>query len=410
MNYFKNTELAKIYNVSEKSVRNWVQATQDGKLGLQLFQKGDKFFIANTSKNTVMIEELVQKGKKYKNKRGFKMVSPTPEFYKIYNSKQIFDIISSLTIHHELPLKYGYINGGADYWDTYAQRLLDEESPNILNSTIELLKSNLNHLDHLLSSGRPINVVDLGPGNCLATRVILTYLIEQKRLNRYVAIDISDDILRIAKSNLRRWFGDAVNFEGYVRDLEYEQFDDLFAQDYAGADANRPLNLVLGLGGTICNFRSPDRALLAINNSLGLDDLFTYSMKLDTPNARRHFDFSVTTEHQEISPRHKLVADLLNVDESLCTAEQVFDEARQTRSIALRPRVDLSIKFDLTNGTRVVDLRKDEPILLWQAWHWSALDVIKRFDRNGFDLIQASKTKDQEYLLLTSKIKSGRSL
>ena len=65
MKYFKNTELAKLYNVSEKSVRNWIEATKKGKLQLQLYEGGSKAYIANTTKNTLMLEDLVEKGKKY---------------------------------------------------------------------------------------------------------------------------------------------------------------------------------------------------------------------------------------------------------------------------------------------------------------------------------------------------------
>jgi transposase len=60
--YFKNTELASLYKISEKSVRNWIAAVQEGKIDLQLYDKNNKSFIANTSKNIAVIEELVEKG------------------------------------------------------------------------------------------------------------------------------------------------------------------------------------------------------------------------------------------------------------------------------------------------------------------------------------------------------------
>src|SRR5688572_442021 len=134
MKYFKNTELAKLYHVSEKSVRNWIESAETGKLDLQLFEKDDRKFIANISKNTLLIEKLVEKGKKFKNSRGFKNITPTEKFYKMFSDKQIFDIVANLTIHHEMPLRYTYVDGGASFWDTYAQRLSEEETPNLLRS------------------------------------------------------------------------------------------------------------------------------------------------------------------------------------------------------------------------------------------------------------------------------------
>lgn len=405
MKYFKNTELAKLYNVSEKSVRNWIHAASEGKLDLQLYTFEGKSYVANISKNTLVIADLVKKGQKYKNRRGYREIVPTSKFYNTYSSKQIFDIISSLTIHRELPLKYSYVDGGAEYWDKYAQRLLNESTPNMLTSTVDLLALNLDDLDRLIGNRKYVNVVDLGPGNSLPVKQLLSHLFENKKLKRYIALDISKEMLEISRRNVKTWFGDDFNFEGYVRDINYERFDDLFADDYTVDEEDVPLNLVLLLGGTLCNLRSPAQALQAINNSLGLDDLFIYSTKLDTPNARRYFDFNISSESQELTPRHKLALDMLNIDRSLYEVEQFFDKDKVARFISIKLKMALSIQFNLSKGTRLVRLNKDDSILLWRYWHQTAMDIINQIDASDFDLQRVVKSEDQEYLLLISKIK-----
>jgi uncharacterized SAM-dependent methyltransferase len=405
MKYFKNTELAKLYNVSEKTVRNWIQAASEGRLDLQLYEKNDKPYVANISKNTLIIEGLVEKGKKFKNKRGYKTISPSPKFYKTFNTKQIFDIISNLTIHRELPLKYSYLDGGANYWDKYVHRLSSESQPNMLTSTVKLLSMNTDDLERLLGTRRQVNVVDLGPGNGLPIKELLTHLQKLGRLKRYIALDISKEMLEIAEKNINEWFRGDVKFEGYIRDFGHERFDDLFAEDYSGNDEDIPINLVLLLGGTLCNLRSPDQTLQAINSSLGLDDLIIYSTKLDTANSRRFFDFNISQKSQELTPRHRLTLDMLNIDDSLYDVEQFYDETRRARFISIRLKVALSIEFKLANGTRCLDFKKDDSILLWRYWHQNAIDIIKQFDKNDFDLQIAAKSEDQEYLLLLSRIK-----
>src|SRR5690348_13640231 len=86
--FFKNTELAKIYRISEKSVRNWIEAARAGRLALDLVEDKNRMYIANTSRNTVMIQQLVEKGKKYTNSRGRQTIKPTAKFYEIFDSKQ----------------------------------------------------------------------------------------------------------------------------------------------------------------------------------------------------------------------------------------------------------------------------------------------------------------------------------
>jgi SAM-dependent methyltransferase len=386
-------------------VRNWVQAAQDGKLDLQLFEQNGKLCVANTTKNTTLIQNLVEKGKKYKNRRGFRVVTPTKEFYDSYNQQQILDIISNLSIHNEIPTQYTYVDGAAKYWDDYANRLNTEQTPNILTKTVELLDVAGPNIDRLVDEHRKVNVVDLGPGNGLPIRSTLARLLSLGKLNRYIAIDGSKEMLEILEDNIRKWFGDAVKFEGYVRDFSYERFDDLFVDDYKIKDAV-PVNLVCLIGGTLSNFRSPERALHSINSSLGLDDLFIYTGYLDTPNSRRYFDFNTSRPNQKL--RSELILGLLNIHESFYEIEQIYDEAKKARSGSFRLKIDLSIKFELGNGgVRYVELQKNTPILLWRHWHNSSTDLIEQFDKNGFDLMLATKTRSQEYLLLASKIKTN---
>lgn len=408
MKYFKNTELAKLYHVSEKSIRNWIQAAAEGKMELQLHIENGKSFVANTAANNVILDQLVQKGKKYKNTRSFRVVSPKKEFYKLYRQTQILEIISNLSIHHEIPTQYSYVDGGAKHWDQYATRLNSTESSNILTSTIELLNETAATIDHFTENNSKVNVIDLGPGNGLPIRPTLERLLKQDKLKRYIAIDGSKDILKIVEQNVKTWFGDKVHFEGYARDFSFERFDDLLADEYIGENADVPANLVFLLGGTLSNFRAPSQTLQTINSSLGLDDLLLYSGYLDTPTTRRYFDFNASPSNQKL--RSELILSILGVDESLYELEQTFDQEKHARLGSFRPKVDLTVKFELPHGVRYVELRKNESVLLWRHWHHTISTMVDQFNQNGFDLVQATKSRSQEYVLVTSRLKTPSSL
>lgn len=403
MKYFRNTELAKIYNVSEKSVRNWIQAAREGKLDFELYEKNGKFWIANVTKNTAQIEQLVMKGKKFKNQRGRKTIIPTKQFYEMYDHKQILDIISNLTIHKETPLQYTYVDGGAVDWDKYSERLLKEQNSNILNSTLAILNDTAATFDVLLESYEKVNVVDIGPGNGLPIRSTLERLSREGRLNRYIPIDISTDMLKILDGNIHKWFGNTINYEPHVKDISHERFNDILAGDVID---KKTANIVFLLGGTLANFRSPSQVLQVINDSMGLNDLFVYSGYLDTPQTRRYFDY-YTSNERKVPVQDGIILDFLNIDESLYDVEQLFDKQRRARTIRIIPRIDLEIKFKLENGTKAVELVKNEPILIWRHWHKTTTEIISILDENGFDLMQATKSKDNQYLVAVTKIKAG---
>lgn len=406
MKYFKNTDLAKQYHVSEKSIRNWVQAAMDGKLELLLHKEAGKIYIANTSKNTMLLESLAARGKKYRNSRGFKVITPVDRFYDVYSKKEILDIISNLSIHKEIPLQYGYADGGAKSWDEYSNRLFQEGTPNILTKTVDLLNINMNYINHVIGDERKVNIVDLGPGNGLPARSIISNLLEQGRLNRYIALDVSQDMLDILENNVKEWFDGRVKYEGHLRNFNEERFNDLITESYLDQGADTPVNLVFLFGGTLSNFRLPDHSLRVINNSMGPHDMLLHSGYMDTSYTRRYFDLSGATHVKKDPQQSGFIPSLLQMDETLCDFEQLFDANARCRFKIMRPKVDLMIKINVEGESVNIELNKGDSILLWRHKHYTLAEIVKLLDENDFDVVQATRSGDQNYILSISKIKT----
>lgn len=405
MNYFKNTELAQRFHVSKATVSGWVKKAKTGKLGLELHIEGGRTYIANTTKNATLIEELVESGRKNRNGRAFKVIRPRPEFYKLYSEPQVYDICASLERLHEIPREYNYFDGGADNWDRYAQRLLTEDTPNNLNTTLKLLHQNRVYIDDLLAPYKRVNVIDVGVGNALPVRDVLGHLLEQGKLGRYIGIDVSAEMLEIARRNIKEWFDGRIEVEGYELDINREGFSTIIAGEAITPDASETVNFVLLLGGTIQNLREPERALKVIRDSMGVRDYLIHSQKLDTATSRRFFDFSAEAHSAALAPNHRFIFDLLSIDESFYDVEMGFDESSCQRYIKVRLKVALALEFDFDEGQRVIELNKGETILLWRAWQHTSFDVAGLLDDADFYTLQASQTEDEEYLLTISKLK-----
>lgn len=403
MKYYKNTELAELYHVSEKAVRNWIESVASGKLDLELFTINGRQYIANTTKNLQVIEGLVEKRKKFKNSRGHKVISPKPEFYKLFNPKEVAEIISNIDVHNEIPLQYSYFNGGAEVWKQYVQKLIKENVPNTTQSTMQLLNTNKLYLDDITKHYDSVNIIDIGVGDCTPVKGLISDLLEKELLARYMAIDLSTEMLNIAKGNIKKWFNDKVQFEAHKRDINYDLFKDLIVEE-SYAPNSRQLNIVLFLGGTLSNMRQPDLVLQVINNSMGRDDILLYSLKIDSEMSRRYFHDT----YGELGERHKLVLDLLNIEPSMYEVEQFYDDVQRARFKRIKLKLDLTLKFTFGKGEKVLHLPKDKTILVWRAAHKNAVEVIEQFDRNGFDLLHASRTEDKSFLLMISKIKVGQ--
>lgn len=404
MHYLRNVDITKQYPISESAVRKWIKAAQDGKLNLTLINVGGREYVANTTSNTAIMQQLVEDHRKYRNAIAAKVVTPQPKFYKLFTQAQIYDIVTDLELHHEISRQYNYIDGGASNWDKYAQRLAVEEAPNVLNCTLKLIEQNQQYLDSLLSAYTKINVVDIGVGNALPVKELLTHLLEQGKLGRYVALDISNEMLDIAKRNIHEWYGSKVAFEGYEVDINYDRFANILAEEYLKKDSENTANLVLLLGGTLCNLREPDGAFRVIRSSMGSQDFLLHTQKLDSDISRRYFDFNAQPGNNSLSPNHRFIFDLLSIDESFYEVEMGYKEEQNQRYIQVRLKVSLTIKFEFEEGERVLEFNKGDTILLWRSWQQSALDVANQFDNNGFRIIQSSQTADGEYILTASKV------
>lgn len=409
MPHFKHSELVERYHVSLKTVHNWIDGAKQGKVGLKLYQTRNRTYIADTPENIVVLELLCEKGKKYRNSLYHKVINPRSEFYEIYSRRQVLDIITNLKVHREIPRQYNYLEDGAKNWDNWLNKLAKEKTPNILKGTIELIRANMAAIDQLLESGEKINVIDLGAGNAYPVRELLGHLLNKGLLNRYIAIDISPSMLKLAEHNIKSWYGEKIKFEGYVRDISYEHFDDLLVDDMLDKDADKTINLVLLLGATPVNFRSFSDVFRAVQNSMSGNDLLIYTDKPDTETSRRYFDFNAHPGANKLSPNHQYILDLMNIKESLYDVEMGFDSIERIRYIRIRLKTAISIKFNFGNTERNVDLEKGESILLLRVWHLTALEIISAFEKIGFTLLQSSLTKSRQYFLSISAVETKKS-
>ncbi len=404
MLYFKNPELARLHHITLRTVLNWIEAAKQGKLDLTLHTENGKSYVANTARNVATIKQLVEDRKKYRNSRAVKVVSPRPEFYRLYSEAQIYDIVTNLEIHHEIPRQYNYFDGGAGNWDRYTQRLASEQEPNLFTATVDLLSKNQVYVDDLLRKYRRINVLDVGVGNAMPVKGLLEHLLEKKLLGRYMALDISSEMLEIAHRNITKWFGSKVVPETYELDINYDRFANILAEEYIKEKDSA--NLILLLGGTLCNMRTPDGAFKIIHDSMGVHDYLIHTQKLDTETSRRFFDFNYNAINTpSLAPNHRFIFDLLNIDDSFYGVEMGFDSERRERYIRIRLKVALTIRFEFAIGDRVLEFNKGQAILLWRYEQQSAMDVIKQFDRNDFYMLHSSQTEDQEYILTVSRVK-----
>jgi uncharacterized SAM-dependent methyltransferase len=408
MKYFNNNvELAKIYKVSEKSIRNWIKAAQANKIPIQLYNDGERNYILNTSANDFVMKDLALKAKKYKNKKSFKTVEPQKKFYELFNHNQIVDIIRNLEVYKEIFHQYGYFDEGIDFWEKYTYKMLKEKEGNNLVNTIELLNTNIESIYSLIKNYDGVNIIDIGVGNGMPANKLVEALKSKSKFNKYIGIDASQGMLDLAKKNLETWFPEGINFEGYVKDMNFDKFEDILFDNVYVKTNKKLLNLILVLGSTHAVQRFISKPLETVKFSMGTSDLFLCTAKLDTPKTRRYFDFSTDSSDSmaDFIQQERVLLNMLNIDESFYNIKPYFSEVQNSRIISIELKVDLQINFDFDGFHKEVFFNNSDNIVVWRAEHQTYEDVIKQFSKLGFEILHTSRSSDQEEMLIISKIK-----
>ncbi|HEX9153486.1 MAG TPA: L-histidine N(alpha)-methyltransferase [Candidatus Saccharimonadales bacterium] len=404
MKYFKNPELSKIHNVSDKAIRNWIEAARQGKSDLSIVEANGRFFVADSLHNNLLIEELVQKGKKYKNKRNHKDIKPSAEFYKTYSPGQVIDIASNLDKYREIPSCYRYVGKSANLWDNHLHRLHQTGTSNMLTATIELLGLERGYFDALLKGHEYVNLIDLGVGNGLAAKDILEYLHSTGKLNRYIGIDSSRELLDITEHNINSWFNSAISVEKYCKDITHERFTEIAQSNSLGENTTDNINIILFLGGTIGNFREPSQALKTIRDSMGKDDVLITSYEFDSQNARSRFGTNNTESFSTIMQRNTFLMGQLGFSEDCYDIEWTFDNSIKSYLVQARLKQEITIVFDIGVFKKTLNFQRGDTIQLLRMRKWTDNELMDLYEKNGLSQLRTTKLRDQEFVLLVSQV------
>lgn len=401
-NYFKNTELAVRYNISEATVRNWIRSAKEDKLKLELVVSRGRSYVANSISNIAIIDTLVQQNRKYRNTNAVKTVLPSPDLFRIFTNLQIHEIIRNLELHYEVPRQFGYFGEAADEWDEYINKQMAAEAPSVVRRGVELVEANLGYIDRRTANYKKVNIIDIGVGNGIPAKGMVDYFKKQGRLGRYVALDFSEDMIAITKRNMKVWFGNDFKFEGYQIDMAHQRFTEILMK----GDEPGSINLVLILGATPNNLRVPKDAFRNIRESMNSHDLLLYTDRVETtiepPEWFRH-SYEEAPKKFELLGRHRFVLERLGITESLYNARVGFDSNGRRKYACAKLRFALNLKFYIDGKEKVIQFEKGDEILVWQCWRWTYRNVIDIFEDCGLYVAHLSQTQDR-YVIVVGEL------
>ncbi|AVH66001.1 L-histidine N(alpha)-methyltransferase [Nostoc sp. 'Peltigera membranacea cyanobiont' N6] len=329
---------------------------------------------------------------------------PSSEFYSIFSEEEILGIINALEIRREIPLKYSYKGRGAKIWDDFYLKYLIPRWYRTSNVEIELLKANFNYFNENIKSGEKINVVDVGAGNSYPAKDFIQKLNKLDKINKYIALDISEELLDVSRNNLKKWFP-KVDFISSPIDIENNSIPKKLFQNKADIEIENQAKIFLHLGVTIGNHQNRDRVFKNFRDSMEKNDFLVFTNEIGSNstwngNVRGGCKYHV----EEI---YGWVKNKIGIKSEDCELVRKYDLKTDSIVANMRFHHDYTINFSLTGIDKNIEISEGEEITIWRHHKYEIPQLLQELERSGLELIQYSTDKYKSHIMVICKVASN---
>jgi L-histidine N-alpha-methyltransferase len=331
------------------------------------------------------------------------MVSPGEEFHQTYTAAQVAAIATALDERAEFPYELTYLGGGSELWQ--AGEAASGGDAAVRGDQDSLLTRYAAELLDLAPTSRPVRVVDLGPGTARPVTGLLRHLLDRSRLEGYRGIDMSAELLALARGHL------AAEFPDRADDFELRQGDftgpDLAQVLTAADDPDRggPVRFVVLAGGTLHNFADPGQVLRHVGAAMREEDVLVLTLRIDTGVDRPPFMDKVSVGGP-YKPQQLAGLDLLGVDRSWYVPEIGYDRERSEVFVRVRFADPVAIEFTVDGQSKTVKFSAGDTATVWRYLYVGRDAIVDRLARNGFT-VRRFEHGDTGQMVLVAATPSG---
>jgi uncharacterized SAM-dependent methyltransferase len=384
--YQKQVDVAREFGVTEATVHNWIKASENGFNNLKIVVRKGKKCIINDDHNNAEMHRLKEKGRKHtSNVNQITVYADEKKLNESLGKQNVTRLINSLLTNREIPHKFSYMGDGSEIWrEFYANTTKSGSKYYTSNSDSESLDKMLPAISGYLKDCTKINVIDLGCGDGRPLVNLTHSLNTIKEIKNYVAVDISQGMIDLAKENLLASIPNLM-IQEEVLDLETASLQDLLYNLKKGD--KDVANIIFIIGGTLGIFGEEQkqvRILQNIKDGMDPNDLLIISNAVDTVKNRTEFP-----AFQNGKGANELLLNLpaiLGIKDYMYKVDLNYNDQLGLREYNLLLKNSLKIIFKENNTT--VEFDALEKINIW------------KHKRDSFELI-ASKVDNANMGLKT---------
>lgn len=310
-------------------------------------------------------------------------VSPGEEFYRTYTAAQIEAVVAALSERAEFPYELTYLGGGSRLWHN-GETVSNSDNTPVLGDMDTLLTRYAEELLALAPASWPVRIVDLGPGTTRPVRGLLRRLLDRSRLEGYRAIDISAELLALARENLVAEFPErADGFDLRRGDFTGPDLAQVISAEDPHHDDLGPARFVVLAGGTLYNFADPGRVLRHVGEAMREGDVLLLTLRIDTGVDRPPFMDRVSVGGP-YKPQQLAGLDLLGIDRSWYVPEIGYDRERSEVFVRVRFNAPIAVNVTVDGRQRTMSFAVDDTVVVWRYLYVDRSALVDQLTRNGF--------------------------
>ncbi|HXE10280.1 MAG TPA: L-histidine N(alpha)-methyltransferase [Verrucomicrobiae bacterium] len=306
----------------------------------------------------------------------------------IFTEKQQYELLASVSARGEIPVKFVYLNEGAEKWDEIYKQWAEQEG--VTDEEMRLLLAHMDSFIAAFDNPEGLNLIDLGCGNGVPAARIISKLREKGLRVNYVAVDISKEMIKLASDNLLKEFPD-LPITRLLTDFEKDSLTDELLN--IRQQTNYP-NLLINLGNTLGNYVNVSAVLTNFLESMTVDDYLLIGNGLANDyNPQKIIDtYNIPVIIDTVtSPARSL--DIYNDNDD-------FKYIWSTAKNRVEGRIKLSDSKQVTLAQQKVNLDKGEQVLVHHSYKFSEASLTKMLSDVGFRTELLTTNKNRSHILV----------
>ncbi len=329
---------------------------------------------------------------------------PTSEFFSVFSEEEVLGIIHALEVRREIPLKYSYKGRGAKTWDNFYLKYIIPRWYRASNPEISLLRENFEYINGNLQDREKVTIVDVGAGNSYPVKEFTNKLNKLGRLDKYIALDISEELLNLSENNFRKWFP-LIEFISYPIDIENSCLPEIPLNNQANIETDDIAKIILHLGVTMGNHQNRTGVLKNFRDSMEKNDLLVFTNEIGSNSkwdgiVRGGFKYHVEQVYAWIKKN-------IGIRAEDCELVRKYDDKTDSIVANIKFRDNYAINFTVREIDKTIEISEGEEITIWRQHKYEIPELMQEIERAGLQLVHYSTDKYLSNIMVICKVASN---